>query len=253
MQEVVLVRHGETEWSRELEATGRTDVPLTEEGERQARGLAEPLHGREFALVLSSPLRRAVETARLAGFEPELRDELMEWDYGDYEGRRTAEIREEIPDWTIWRYGAANGESPEEVAARANRVIAEIRAVDGDVACLRPRPPAARACGALARAGREGRTPPRARRGHAQRARLRAGAAGHPQLERGVVSRDSEDILTDPPPPPADARLAYGPEPLQFGDLRLPEGAGPPLAVVLHGGYWKATYNLIHTGHMCVA
>ena len=133
MQEVVLVRHGETEWSRELKHTGRTDVPLTEEGERQARGLAEALHGREFALVLSSPLRRAVETARLAGFEPELRDELMEWDYGDYEGRRTAEIREEIPDWTIWRYGAANGESPEEVAARANRVIAEIRAVDGDV------------------------------------------------------------------------------------------------------------------------
>jgi acetyl esterase/lipase len=67
------------------------------------------------------------------------------------------------------------------------------------------------------------------------------------------VSRDSEDILTDPPPPPADARLAYGPEPLQFGDLRLPEGASPPLAVVLHGGYWKATYNLIHTGHMCRA
>jgi len=67
------------------------------------------------------------------------------------------------------------------------------------------------------------------------------------------VSRDSEDILTDPPPPPADARLAYGPEPLQFGDLRLAEGVSPPLAVVLHGGYWKATYNLIHTGHMCRA
>ena len=133
MQEVVLVRHGETEWSRELKHTGRTDVPLTEEGERQARVLAEALHGREFALVLSSPLRRAIETARLAGFEPELRDELMEWDYGDYEGRRTAEIREEIPDWTIWGYGATNGESPQEVAARANRVIAEIRAVDGDV------------------------------------------------------------------------------------------------------------------------
>ena len=67
------------------------------------------------------------------------------------------------------------------------------------------------------------------------------------------MSRDSEDILTDPPPPPADARLAYGPEPLQFGDLRLAEGVSPPLAVVLHGGYWKATYNLIHTGHMCRA
>jgi broad specificity phosphatase PhoE len=133
MQEIVLVRHGETEWSRELKHTGRTDVPLTEEGERQARGLAEALHGREFALVLSSPLHRAVETARLAGLEPELRDDLREWDYGDYEGRRTAEIREEIPDWTIWRYGAPNGESLEEVGARADRVISEIRGVDGDV------------------------------------------------------------------------------------------------------------------------
>jgi len=129
----VLVRHGETEWSRELKHTGRTDVPLTEEGERQARRLAEALRGREFALVLSSPLRRALETAGLAGFEPELRDELMEWDYGDYEGRRTAEIREEIPDWTIWRYGARNGESAEEVGARADRIVGEIRRADGDV------------------------------------------------------------------------------------------------------------------------
>jgi probable phosphoglycerate mutase len=133
MQEVLLVRHGETEWSRELKHTGSTDVPLTEPGERQARRLADALAGREFALVLSSPLRRALETARLAGFEPELRDDLMEWDYGDYEGRRTAEIREEIPDWTIWRYGAPNGESINQVGARADRVVAEIRSVDGDV------------------------------------------------------------------------------------------------------------------------
>ena len=133
MQEVVLVRHGETEWSRELKHTGRTDVPLTEEGERQARGLAEPLHGREFALVLSSPLRRAVETARLAGFEPELRDELMEWDYGDYEGRRTAEIREEIPDWTIWRYGARGGESVADVGSRVDSMVEELLQADGDV------------------------------------------------------------------------------------------------------------------------
>jgi probable phosphoglycerate mutase len=129
----VLVRHGETDWSRELKHTGRTDVPLTEEGERQARRLAEALRGREFTLVLSSPLRRALETARLTGFEPELRDELMEWDYGDYEGRRTAEIREEIPDWTIWRYGARNGESGQEVGARADRIVGEIRRADGDV------------------------------------------------------------------------------------------------------------------------
>jgi len=133
MQEVVLVRHGETQWSRELKHTGSTDVPLTEQGEQQARRLAGALRGREFALVLSSPLQRALETARLADFEPELREELREWDYGDYEGRRTAEIREEVPDWTIWRYGAPNGESIAEVGARADRVIEEIRAVDGDV------------------------------------------------------------------------------------------------------------------------
>lgn len=133
MQEVVLARHGETEWSRELKHTGSTDVPLTEEGERQARRLADALAGREFALMLSSPLRRALETARLAGFEPEVRDDLKEWDYGDYEGRRTAEIREEIPNWTIWGCGARNGETVEQVGERADRAIAEIRSVDGDV------------------------------------------------------------------------------------------------------------------------
>jgi broad specificity phosphatase PhoE len=131
--EVVLVRHGETEWSRDLRHTGRTDVPLTEVGERQGRVVGEALRGREFALVLSSPLRRALDTARLAGFEPELRDELAEWDYGDYEGIRTAEIREEVPDWTIWRYGARGGESVEEVGARVDRLIAELRRVDGEV------------------------------------------------------------------------------------------------------------------------
>jgi broad specificity phosphatase PhoE len=131
--EVVLVRHGETEWSRELKHTGRTDVPLTPEGERQARAVGEALRGREFALVLSSPLRRALDTARLAGFEPQVRDELAEWDYGDYEGRRTAEIREEVPDWTIWRYGARGGESLADVEARVDRVVEELLRAEGDV------------------------------------------------------------------------------------------------------------------------
>jgi broad specificity phosphatase PhoE len=131
--EVVLVRHGETEWSAALRHTGRTDLPLLEEGEQQARAVGEPLRRREFALVLSSPLRRALDTARLAGFEPHLREELAEWDYGDYEGLTTAEIREAVPDWTIWRYGAAGGESPADVAARVDRVVAEILGVDGDV------------------------------------------------------------------------------------------------------------------------
>ena len=130
--DVVLVRHGETEWSRDGRHTGRTDVLLTERGEEQARAVGEALRGRSFALVLSSPLQRALETARLAGFSPELREELAEWDYGDYEGRTTPEIRQEVPDWTIWRYGAPGGESPEQVGARADRVVAELRAVDGD-------------------------------------------------------------------------------------------------------------------------
>lgn len=130
---MVVVRHGETEWSRTGRHTGRTDIPLTENGERQARAVGEALRGREFALVVSSPLIRARETARLAGFEPELRDDLAEWDYGEYDGLTTPQIREQVPDWTIWGYGAVGGESVEQLAARADRVVAELLAVDGDV------------------------------------------------------------------------------------------------------------------------
>ena len=131
--EVVVVRHGETEWSRTGRHTGRSDIPLTENGERQARAVGEALRGREFALVVSSPLIRARETARLAGFEPELRDDLAEWDYGEYDGLTTPQIREQVPDWTIWGYGAVGGESVEQLAARADCVVAELLAVDGDV------------------------------------------------------------------------------------------------------------------------
>jgi len=131
--EVVLVRHGETEWSRTGRHTGRTDLPLTENGERQARAVGEALRGREFALVVSSPLLRARETARLAGFEPELRDDLAEWDYGEYDGLTTPQIREQVPDWTIWGYGAVGGESVEELAVRADRVVEELLGVEGDV------------------------------------------------------------------------------------------------------------------------
>jgi len=130
---VVVVRHGETEWSRTGRHTGRSDIPLTENGERQARAVGEALRGREFALIVSSPLIRARETARLAGFEPELRDDLAEWDYGEYDGLTTPQIREQVPDWTIWGYGAVGGESVEQLAARADRVVAELLAVDGDV------------------------------------------------------------------------------------------------------------------------
>jgi broad specificity phosphatase PhoE len=131
--EVVLVRHGETEWSRDGRHTGRTDVPLTERGEEQARAVGRALRGRSFALVLSSPLQRAVETARLAGFSPDVREDLAEWDYGSYEGRTTPEIRDEMPGWTIWGYGAPGGESVEQVGVRTDRVLAELRPLDGDV------------------------------------------------------------------------------------------------------------------------
>jgi broad specificity phosphatase PhoE len=133
---VVLVRHGETEWSRTGKHTGRTDVDLTDRGREQARALGEALRGRRFALVLTSPLARALETCRIAGLgdSAQLRDELMEWDYGEYEGRTTPEIREERPGWTLWRDGVPGGETPADVGVRADRVIAELRSADGDVA-----------------------------------------------------------------------------------------------------------------------
>jgi broad specificity phosphatase PhoE len=132
--EVLLVRHGETEWTRSGKHTGRTDVPLTERGRQQAQAVGDALRYREFALVVTSPLSRALETCRLAGFGDRAvtRDELMEWDYGAYEGRTTAEIRQERPGWTLWRDGVPDGETIEEVAARVDRVIAELRAVERD-------------------------------------------------------------------------------------------------------------------------
>jgi probable phosphoglycerate mutase len=132
--EAVLVRHGETEWSRSGKHTGRTDVPLTEHGRAQAQAVGEALRGRDFALVLTSPLERARETCRLAGFDDQAqtRDELMEWDYGAYEGRTTPEVREERPGWTLWRDGVPGGETIEQVAERVDRVIEEIRGTDGD-------------------------------------------------------------------------------------------------------------------------
>ena len=112
---MVLVRHGETEWSRTGRHTGRTDLPLTEEGERQARAVGEALRGRDVRAGPVEPVAAGAETARLAGFEPELRDDLAEWDYGEYDGLTTPEIREQVPDWTIWRYGALGGESVEQL------------------------------------------------------------------------------------------------------------------------------------------
>ncbi|MBI3473091.1 MAG: histidine phosphatase family protein [Candidatus Solibacter usitatus] len=134
--ELWLIRHGETEWSRSGAHTGRTDVPLTPEGEEHARVLGSRLSGRRFALVLSSPLRRALDTSRLAGFGDAVRiaGELREWDYGEYEGRTTADIRKETPGWSIWTGGAPGGETVEQVAGRARRVIEQAAGAGGDVA-----------------------------------------------------------------------------------------------------------------------
>jgi broad specificity phosphatase PhoE len=135
--EVWLLRHAETEWSRSGQHTGRTDIPLTDAGRDVARGLGQRLAGEDFALVLCSPLSRARETAQLAGLECSgLRDDLLEWDYGAYEGLTTPEIRERRPGWYLWTDGAPGGERPDEVAARCDRVIAETRAVEGDVALV---------------------------------------------------------------------------------------------------------------------
>jgi probable phosphoglycerate mutase len=129
-----LVRHGETEWSRALKHTGRTDVPLTEAGRAEARSVARKLAGHEFALVLASPLSRALDTARLAGFADrvETTDDLLEWDYGLDEGRTTAEIRLERPGWTVWRDGPLGGETADQVAARMDRVVERVRSASGN-------------------------------------------------------------------------------------------------------------------------
>ena len=133
---VVLVRHGETVWSSSGRHTSYTDVPLTERGRDEARSLATRLAGSEFSLVLTSASRRARETADLAGFggRGEVTDDLAEWDYGEYEGLTTPEIRAEEPDWTIFTHAAPGGETAEQVAARADRVLARAEAAGGVVA-----------------------------------------------------------------------------------------------------------------------
>lgn len=133
---VVLVRHGQTEWSVSGRHTGRTDVSLTELGTRQARALGAMLGGAKFASVLSSPLARAWDTMELAGYGAlgEATDDLMEWDYGVYEGRRTDEIRTEIAGWSVWTHPIIDGETFDEVGGRADQVIARVLSIDGPVA-----------------------------------------------------------------------------------------------------------------------
>jgi probable phosphoglycerate mutase len=135
MRELWLLRHGETEWSRSGAHTGRTDIPLTAAGRAGAAALGRYLNHRPFALVLVSPLQRARETCRLAGYESALIDpDLSEWDYGDYEGRTTPQIQAQRPAWSLWNDGVPNGETVSQVAARADAAIARALSEDGDVA-----------------------------------------------------------------------------------------------------------------------
>jgi len=130
-----LARHGETAWSLSGQHTGRTDLPLTDRGEANARRLAPRLSGRSFATVLTSPLRRAARTCELAGFGAiaDRDEDLLEWDYGQYEGRKSADIRAERPDWDLFRDGCPGGENAADVAARADRIVELVRSIGGDV------------------------------------------------------------------------------------------------------------------------
>ncbi len=132
---LILVRHGDTEWTESGQHTSHTDLPLLPSGVQHARALAPSLARHEFARVLSSPLQRALETAKLTGFgdRVEVMPELTEWDYGDYEGLTSAQIHETDPDWDLWHGGCPGGESPAEVTMRVDRVIADAVATAGDV------------------------------------------------------------------------------------------------------------------------
>lgn len=132
---IYLARHGETAWSLSGQHTGLTDLPLTERGERNAMSLGRRLRGLKFARVFTSPLQRAMRTCELAGYNAvaEVDRDLLEWNYGDYEGRRTAEILVERPGWQLFRDGCPCGESPEQIGARADRMVNRVRVVQGDM------------------------------------------------------------------------------------------------------------------------
>jgi broad specificity phosphatase PhoE len=135
LQTIYLARHGETAWSLSGQHTGLTDLPLTKRGEINARRLGERLNGLSFVRIFTSPLQRAMRTCELAGFDKiaETDSDLVEWDYGEYEGHTTEQIRSIRPDWQLFRDGCPGGESPDQVAQRADRVVSRVRAIKGDV------------------------------------------------------------------------------------------------------------------------
>jgi probable phosphoglycerate mutase len=133
---VYLARHGETEWSKSGQHTGRTDLPLLPSGEEAARKLGPRLAGITFTRVLCSPLSRARRTAELAGFTPEIDPDLLEWNYGNYEGLKSAEISAKRPGWNLFRHGAPGGESPAQVIERVDRLVANLKGLSGNVICF---------------------------------------------------------------------------------------------------------------------
>ncbi len=133
---VYLARHGETEWSKSGQHTGRTDLPLTAKGEEAARVLGKRLAGFTFDHLFTSPLSRARRTAELAGYTPEADPDLLEWNYGDYEGHKSAEIATKRPGWNLFRDGAPGGESPEQITARVDRLVTKLKGLNGNVICF---------------------------------------------------------------------------------------------------------------------
>lgn len=131
-----LIRHGETEWALSGRHTGRTDIPLTQNGEEEARSLGKHMRDIQFSQVLTCPLQRAQQTCALVGLKPvpEIEPDLIEWDYGDYEGKRSVDIRQERPDWNIFRDGCPQGEMPAQISARADRLLARLCKLDGNIA-----------------------------------------------------------------------------------------------------------------------
>jgi broad specificity phosphatase PhoE len=136
LSRLYLIRHGETAWSLSGQHTGRTDIPLTEQGEQDARKLAEPLGAVKFSRVFTSPLQRALRTCELAGLGEvaEIEADLTEWDYGDFEGQFSVDTRKKRPDWNLFRDGRPRGESPAQVSERADRLIALCRTLEGNIA-----------------------------------------------------------------------------------------------------------------------